>query len=45
MRVLAALLGVVVAAGVSEAQTLNCDLQDYKSVDGVKAEMSRGSVG
>jgi hypothetical protein len=45
MRVLAALLGVVVAAGVSEAQTLNCDLRDYKSVDGVKAEMSRGSVG
>jgi hypothetical protein len=45
MRVLAALLGVVVATGVSEAQTLNCDLRDYKSVDGVKAEMSRGSVG
>ena len=45
MRVLAALLGVVVATSVSGAQTLNCDLRDYKSVDGVKAEMSRGLVG
>jgi hypothetical protein len=44
MRFLAAFLGVMIAAGVGAAQTLNCDLRDYKSVDGLKAEVSRGSV-
>ena len=31
MRVLAVLLGVAVATGVSEAQTLNCDLHEYRA--------------
>ena len=44
MRFLAALIGLAISSGVGAAQTLNCNLRDYKSVDGVKAEMSRGSV-
>ncbi len=44
MRFVAALLGLAISAGVGSAQTFNCDLGDYKDVDGVKAEVSRGSV-
>jgi hypothetical protein len=44
MKLLAALAGVVLLPGVTLAQTFNCDLKDYRSVDGVKAQVVRDAV-
>ena len=41
---LAALVGMALLSGLAAAQTPVCDLQDYKSVDGVKAEANHDSV-
>jgi len=44
MKLLAALAGVVLLPGVTVAQAFNCDLKDYRSVDGLKAQVSRDAV-
>lgn len=44
MKFASALVGVLIFSVGAAAQTFNCNLQDYKSVDGVKAEMARNSV-
>jgi len=41
MKLWCMVLGLAVLSGTSAAQTLNCNMQDYKSIDGVKAEASR----
>ena len=44
MKLFAALAGVVLLPGVTVAQAFNCDLKDYRSVDGLKAQVSRDAV-
>ena len=44
MRLLGIAFGLVLAAGVASAQTLNCNMQEYKNIDGVKVAASGSSV-
>ena len=44
MKSLAIVLGLGLSCGTGAAQGLNCNMQDYRSVDGMKAEASNGSV-
>src|SRR5271168_3394248 len=44
MKLLSALVGLAIFSGIATAQTFKCNLQDYKSVDGVKAEIGGNSV-
>ena len=44
MKVLGIVFGFTLAAGVASAQALNCDMQEYKNIDGVKAVASGSSV-
>jgi hypothetical protein len=39
-----ALLGLMLSAGVGTAQSLNCSLRDYKSIEGVDAAASGKGV-
>ncbi|MEI9979016.1 MAG: hypothetical protein WDN23_08430 [Edaphobacter sp.] len=43
MKLWGVLLGLAFS-GISVAQTLNCNMQDYKGIDGVKAEAVHNSV-
>src|ERR1035437_2630232 len=44
MKLWGAILGLALFVSVGAAQTLNCNLQDYKSIDGVKAVASGNAV-
>jgi hypothetical protein len=44
MKLWGVVLSFAMFSGMSAAQTLNCNMQDYKSVEGVKAEASHNSV-
>ncbi len=44
MKLWAAMFGLALLASVGTTQTLNCNLQDYKSIDGVTAVNSRNAV-
>jgi hypothetical protein len=44
MKLCGSMLGLALFASVGTAQTLNCNMQDYKSIDGVKAAASGSSV-
>jgi hypothetical protein len=44
MKFCGMVLGLSFLSGMAAAQTLNCNLTDYKSVDGIKAEASRNAV-
>jgi hypothetical protein len=44
MKLWGMVLGLVVFSGVGVAQTPHCNMQDYKSIDGVKAEASHNSI-
>ena len=41
---LAALVGMALLSSMAAAQTPVCNLQDYKSVDGIKAEANHNTV-
>jgi hypothetical protein len=44
MKLWGVALSLAVFSGVGAAQTLNCNMQGYKSIDGVKAEASHNSI-
>jgi hypothetical protein len=41
---LTALIGMALLSGLAAAQTPVCNLQDYKSVDGIKAAANHNTV-
>ena len=44
MKLYGAILAWMACAGMGTAQTLNCNLQDYKSVDGIQVVANQSSV-
>ena len=44
MKLLCIVFGFTLAAGVASAQALNCNMQEYKSIDGVRVAAGGSSV-
>ena len=44
MKLWGVVLGLAILTSVGTAQTLSCNMRDYKSIDGVKAAISSGAV-